>query len=134
MMRSYLPNSPHAVARVVALAALADGHVSRTELGMLEELEAFAGLGLGRPEVQQVLQQLSEDLMATAYAQWGTACHIDADVLQALMAEVTDPDLRRTALDLCVAVARADAHLADAEQSLIAALARSWQIDAPVAP
>ncbi len=132
-MRTYPRNSPQAVARVVALAALADGHVSRTELSALEALEDFARLGLSRADVHQVVQHLSEDLQATAYTQWGTACLIDPDTLCALMAEVTDPALQRTALDLCVAVAQADAHVADAEQGLIAAAARGWRMSAPVA-
>ena len=131
-MRTYPPNSPQAVARMVALAALADGHLSRTELGAVEDHEAFARLGLSRADVQLVIRHLTEDLMATADPQWGTALTIDTSLLQALMAELTDPTLRRTALDLCVTVARADAHLADAEHSLITTAARGWQLSAPV--
>ena len=132
-MRTYPRNSAQAVARVVALAALADGHVSRTELSALEALEGFARLGLTRADVQQVLQHLSEDLQATAITQWGTACLLDPDTLCALMAEVTDPALQRVALDLCVAVTHADGHVADAEQSVISAAARDWRMSEPVA-
>ena len=37
-MRSYAVNSPEAVNRLLALAALADGHVSKVELEALEAL------------------------------------------------------------------------------------------------
>ena len=39
-MRTYPTNSPQAAARVVALATLADGHLSRSELGALDRLGA----------------------------------------------------------------------------------------------
>ena len=131
-MRSYPCNSPRAAARVVALTALADGHISPSELGALDRLEAAARLGLSSAEVQQVVQHLSEDLVATAYAQWGTACQIDPAVLQSLMAEVTDPALRVVTLELCAQVAQADFHVTDAEHGLVRTASRRWSLDDPL--
>lgn len=132
-MRTYPSNSPHAAARIVALAALADGHLSRSELGALDQLDAAAQLGLTHAEFQQVVQHLSEDLMVTAYAHWGTACQIDAAIVEALMAEISDPTLRHDTLKLCMAVTNADFHIADAEKSLMAIVAGQWCLTTPAA-
>ena len=104
-MRTYPRNSPQAAARLVALAALADGHLSFSE----------------------VLQCLSEDLLATAFTHWGTACQLDADVLPALLSEVDDPALRHAVIALCVEVAQADSHLLPSECGLIAGMVLHWQ-------
>ena len=47
-MRSYPRNSPQAAARIVALAMLADGDLTRTELDALDQLDAHEQLGLDR--------------------------------------------------------------------------------------
>ncbi len=131
-MRSYPSNSPRAAARIVALAALADGHFSRSELSVLERLDAAARLGLARDELYEVVQHLSEDLLATAWPQWGTACRIEPEFLHSLLAEITDPALRRETLELAAAVAGADYHLAEAEANVISTAALRWLMDNPV--
>ena len=133
-MRTYPTNSPQAAARVVALATLADGHFSRSELGALDRLGAASELGLTQAEFQQVVRHLSEDLMATAYGHWGTACQIDAATVEALAAEISDPSLQQRTLKLCLAVTNADFHVADAEESLIEILLQAWRPAVPAAP
>lgn len=128
-MRSYPGNSPQAAARVVALTALADGHISASELGVLDRLNASARLGLPPAQLLEVVQHLTEDLMATAYSHWGTACQLDDSLLHSLMQEITDPQLRRTTFELCVAVARADFYMSGPEENFIAAAARRWLLD-----
>lgn len=66
-MRCYPPNSPQAAARLVALAVLADGHLSSTELGRLERMNAAARLGLNREELAEAVRHLSEDLLTASY-------------------------------------------------------------------
>lgn len=128
-MRSYPGNSPQAAARVVALTALADGHISASELGALERLDAPARLGLSAAQWLEVVQHLAEDLMTTAYSHWGTACQLDDGLVHSMMQDITDPQLRRTTFELCVAVANADFHMAGPEKNFIAAAARRWLLD-----
>lgn len=128
-MRSYPSNSPQAAARVVALTALADGHISASELGVLERLHAPARLGLPPAQLLEVVQHLTEDLMTTAYSQWGTACQLDDSLLHAMIQEITDPQLRRTTFELCIAVAKADFYMAGPEENFIAVAARRWLLD-----
>ena len=97
-MRSYPRNSPEAAARIVALIMVADGHVSRSETAALDRLHASTLLDIAPADMARVLRELSEDLMCTAYAPWGSACRIGDELLRALLSEVDDPELRATTL------------------------------------
>ena len=129
-MRTYPSNSPEAAARIVALTMLADGHVCRSEMRALDALHAGAQLQLTPEQLQAVLRGLSEDLLACAYPQWGSACQMDGNALGALLAEVSDPALRATTLALCRQLAQADAHSSPAEERLMERLAGHWQLPA----
>lgn len=131
-MRSYPRNSPRAAARIVALAAIVDGHLSQSELAVLDRLDAHRRLGLDRLQMNDVIRDLTEDLLSTAHSRWETACRIDAGTLEAVIAEVDDPQLRETVLHLCLAVAQVDGHWSDGELWIIAAAAGHWQL--PVLP
>ncbi|RYD71847.1 MAG: hypothetical protein EOP84_24195, partial [Verrucomicrobiaceae bacterium] len=90
-MRPYPVNSARAAARLIALAVLADGHLSTSELGLLERMNAAKRLGLTREQFNEVVRHLSEDLMTSSYAVWGSACQIDTEARRSVLAEVTDP-------------------------------------------
>ena len=128
-MRSYPRNSPEAAARIVALIMVADGHVSRSEVSALDRLQASTLLDLAPADMARVLRDLSEGLMCTAFAPWGSSCHIGEELLRALLADVDDPALRSATLALCLEVAQADAHLSDAEQGLLTLAAQLWGMD-----
>lgn len=125
-MRSYRRNSPQAAARIVALTLLADGHLSRSELDMLDQRQAARILGLTPDGLHQVLQDLCEDLLAGAQQNWGDACKVDPDTLAALLADVDDEALRRTVMGLCVDVANADRHVAEGESIVLSAVLDQW--------
>lgn len=127
-MRHYPRNSPLAAGRILALALLSDGHLSRRELDVLDRLDAHAALGLGRTELHSVVHGFCEDLLSAMHLSWGDACQVDQATLAALMADIDDPALRRTLLGLCLAIIDADAHLADGESVLLDAIARHWNL------
>ncbi len=127
-MRPYPSNSPEAAARIVALTMLADGHVCRSEMQALQALHAGAQLQLTPEQLHAVLRGLAEDLLTSAYPQWGNACQMEEPALQSLLAEVSDPALRATTLALCLQLAQADAHLSGAEERLVARLEQHWQL------
>jgi uncharacterized tellurite resistance protein B-like protein len=130
-MRAYPLNSPLAAARLVALAALADGYLSRREIETLERLKVHEKLGLSRAQFHEVIQDLSEDLLATAFSPWGTGCEADDEVLVGLLKEIDSPELRKQTLELCVAVADADDHLCTGEINFIATAASRWILQSP---
>jgi hypothetical protein len=125
-MRTYPTNSPQAAARIVALTLIADGHVSPAELDVLERVDAYRQLGITRPEMQQVLQDFCEDLLAAHQSTWADACHIEPRTIDQLMAEVDDPSLRVNVLQTCVAVAEADEHVADGESIVLVSAVENW--------
>lgn len=131
-MRAYRTNSPEAAARIVALSLLADGHVCHREMQALQALHAAELLQLAPNRLRSVLQDLAQDLLVSAYPQWGSACQMDEPALGRLLAEVSDPALRATTLALCQHLVRADGHLAPAEQCLMERLAQHWAL--PAAP
>lgn len=125
-MRPYPRNSPEAAARIVALALLSDGNITKAELEVLGRQDAYRQLGLRPTELQAVLRDFCEDLLCSAHLAWSEACRIDPRALADLMAEVDDPDLRRTVLRLCLQVVDADDHVAEGESIVLSAAVEHW--------
>lgn len=125
-MRSYPTNSPHAAGRIIAMALLADGHLSKAELDVLDRLDVARQLGLARSELHSVVHGFCEDLLASASGGWADACRIDSTTLFGLLAEIDDPVLRRQVLQLCARVVDADGHVADGESALLLAAVEHW--------
>jgi uncharacterized tellurite resistance protein B-like protein len=125
-MRTYPNNSPQAAARIVAVATLADGHLCKPELDVLDRLRAHAQLGLQPEEFHCVVHAVCEDLLSAAQLTWADACRIDPATLAKLMAEIDDPLLRLTVLRLCVSVVEADGQVTDGESVMLMAAVEHW--------
>lgn len=125
-MRSYPSNSPEAAARIVALALLADGHLSQTEYAALGRHKASQLLGLQDNAMDTVVQHLAEDLMAFGGSHWGGSTSLlDEDAFRSLLHEVSDPSMRMIVLDICAAVTSAD-HQCETEHGLLEFTRKTW--------
>ena len=62
-MRTYPRNSPEAAARIVALVLISDGHVCRSEVEALNQLDGARDLGLEPDNMPGIVQTLREDLL-----------------------------------------------------------------------
>ncbi|RQR56375.1 TerB family tellurite resistance protein [Burkholderia sp. Bp9140] len=122
-MRSYLPNSPQAAARIVALILTVDGHVDRREEQVIETLGVSRQLGLEADEFAQVMKALHEDLQTSHFH---STNHIDAAAVDMVTREIDSPVLRRKVLEMCFTVAIADGFLADSEAEIIRLILNSW--------
>lgn len=129
-MRSYPQNSPHAAARIVALAMLADGNMCKEELDTLDRINAHEKLGLDKAGFHAVVHSFCEDLLAAAHASWGTVCRVDPDSLKVLMKEIDAPELQRKVIELCVSVVEADTYVADSESIVLQAAFEHWGLQA----
>lgn len=127
-MRTYPTNSPHAAGRIIAVALLSDGHLAKTEIDLLDRLDVARQLGLARSELHGVVHGFCEDLLASASGGWADACRLDRATLFGLLAEITDPALRRQVLQLCTRVVDADDHVADGESALLLAAVEHWDL------
>lgn len=129
-MRHYPRNSPQAAARILALALLSDGHLCKSELDVLDRLEAHTALGLSHAELHTVVHSFCEDLLGAMHMSWGSACQVDQATLADLMADIDDPALRRTLVQLCVAIVEADDHVAEGESVMLTAAIVHWGLQA----
>jgi uncharacterized tellurite resistance protein B-like protein len=126
IMRSYPRNSPQAAARIVALTVLADGHLCKEELDVLDRLDAHTQLGTSRAQLHAVMHEFCNDLLSSMHLSWEEACRVDPRTMGDLMAEIDDRELRLTVLQLCVAVVEADEHVADGESIVLNAAVEHW--------
>jgi uncharacterized tellurite resistance protein B-like protein len=131
-MRTHPTNSPAAAARILALALVSDGHVSKAEIDVLDELQAHQQLGLTREQLHAVLHSTCEDLMQHAMLAFHGSAQLDEHTLGQLLDEVTDPSLRWTVLQLCFAAVGVDGHLADGESTVVEAALRRWDLPVTV--
>lgn len=127
-MRSYPHNSPEAAARILALVLISDGHVCSSEYDILKQMGAERELGLEPNLLPHIVHTLCEELLAGAHETGSLIGKVDDRALASLMAEISDPALRRKVLRLCLAVTRADGHLADGETVVLEAARHHWNL------
>jgi uncharacterized tellurite resistance protein B-like protein len=126
-MRSYPIDSPHAAARLLAMALVADGNYSFTELRALDRLQASQQLDLSPETFKEVIETFCTDLLEAAHGEWTGSARMDESSRQQLLNEVRDPALRSRIVDLCHAVVQADGHEAEGEMAMLDALTRAWR-------
>lgn len=124
-MKSHPVNSPEAAARVLAMAMLADGQYSMTEIRSLDRQQVPTRLGLSAEAFKSVVDSFCEDLLLASGGQW--TGEVDPATRQQIMNEITDRSLQDLILQQCEAVMLADGHLADGEVELLDALSASWR-------
>ena len=128
-MRAYPRNSPEAAARIVALVLISDGHVCRSEIDALNSLHLERELGLPGGAFPQVVHTLCEDLLMGAHDGGSTFGSVDESTLASLLDEINDQPLQRKVLDLALAAAAADRHMAEGEAIVMAAARKRWRLD-----
>ena len=127
-MRTYPRNSPEAAARLVSLAALADGHFCEAELDVLDTQDALEQLGLSKAQMHAVMHGFCDDLLTASHLSWSDVCQVDAFTLKELMQEIDDPQLRLTIFRLCVTVAEADSSINEQESTVLKSVIEQWSL------
>ena len=129
-MRHYQCNSPEAAGRILAACLLTDGHLSITELEVLDRCGMERRLLLNRHRLLSIVQTLYEDLPRCGYLSWSDVCHVDPATLEWLAADVQDRQLRRDILELCSEAVMADRDHCDREADFLRLLRDAWQLPA----
>jgi len=127
-MRRYPPNSPQAAARVVALTMVADGTVCRGELHSLVRLDVYDRLNLDAVQMQQLLDELARDLFEFGAPAWDGSGGLHPLIMNCVLEDVTNAELRETVLEICRDIARADSHVTEGENALLALAGTEWRL------
>ena len=122
-MRNYAINSSHAAGRLLALTMVVDGNVAPSELAALDHARILAQVQLDQAGFRALLQDLCEDLLAGA---GHDVVELDTALLDQLLQEIDDPQLRRKLLLTMWKIADADGWLADGEAVLLARAGVVW--------
>ncbi|WP_300754005.1 TerB family tellurite resistance protein [Janthinobacterium sp.] len=128
MMRTYAVNSPQAAGRLLALMMIVDGNLASAELQALQRSKILEHIDMDVPEFQRLLQELCDDML-TATATLHGAVQLSNPVIDSLLAEIADPDLRRKLLHAMWKIADADGWLADGEAVLLTRASNAWSAE-----
>jgi hypothetical protein len=117
-------------ARVLALVAAANGQVKECELHALEELDAFARLGVSRRRFLQLAQKGLEDV-GGRLCERGHLHVADLLYLDDLLGEVGSRERRRLVCRLAAAVITADGCVTAGERAAYDYILMRWKVDTP---
>lgn len=127
-LRPYQRNSPQAAARIVALALIADGHVSRAEVDVMRQMSVHEQLGLDSAGWQDVLQGFCDDLLLSTQGSLVSAGHLSDRTLASLLADIDDPVMQQNLLGMCASIVEADEHVSHGESAVLMAALRHWRL------
>ncbi len=126
MVQRYLTNSPHAAAQVLALTVLADGVLSRSEIGTLFGSRVYEQLELNTAEMQGLVEALATDLSQLGAPAWTHEGELQPFLVTRVLEGVTAPALSRKTFELCRLVAESDFHVSQSERALLRRASSHW--------
>lgn len=128
-MRHYPTNSPEAMARIVAVALLADGAIDPAEMSVLERRHVVEAIGIGRERFDRVLADYCDDYVANVQRMpYGQFRH-DAQTIALLLDEIRAPELQQKVLRAMLDIVNADRCLGGDEAVIVAQAMRQWDIE-----
>ena len=123
-MRSYSTNSPEALARLVAMAILADGRLDNREVDWIKHNDTAALLGVDRDTLIQVLLDCCRDVINEAEQE--RVFLLEDHRLARLADDLTDPALQKVALSAMLILAKSDGSVTEGEETLLRYLMSRW--------
>jgi len=130
-MRTYASDSPKAVCRLLALAMIVDGHLAPSELRALRHSGILQRVGVDEAVFDEVVQEVCEDLLATADRRCASEVEIDGRMLDALLRDIVDPALQMTLMKAMLDIVHADEVLDGRESLLIQRGFKAWGAPPP---
>jgi uncharacterized tellurite resistance protein B-like protein len=129
-MRTYPTNSAQAVSRLLALTMIVDGHLAPSELQAMRASGSIpAHAALGEDAFDDVVQELCEDLLASAARRCSAEVEIDSRLLDTLLGEVEEPALRLSVMKTMLDIVHADSVLDARETLLIQRAFKAWSVE-----
>ncbi len=127
-MRHYPANSPEALARVVAIAMMADGAIDFSELKSLERHDIVRRIGLDQDGFDKVFYEYYADLSICAERLPSGQFELDGLTIGLLFDEIRDAQLQKKAVRAMLDIVNADRSLTGSEASLIAQALKQWDV------
>ncbi len=128
-MRSYLTNSPEAIARILALSMLIDGATDETEMSFLDGSGGYQRLGIEREKIDYVLRQMYEDLDLGVAMTRTLDQRLTSGDLWHVVREITDPQTQQQLLICMMNIAIADEQVSAGEARLLREALTCWTSD-----
>jgi len=126
-MRHYPSNSASAAGRILALCMVIDGNLAPSELRALTRSRLLEYIQIDIDTFHGLLDQLCQDMLTSSVQQ--ECVVLPEATIDALLAEIGDPELRRQLLQAMWSIADADGVLADAEAKLLARACVIWSAE-----
>ena len=128
LMKTYPPNSPEAVARVIAMTMITDARLDDRELEVMDRLFLYDIMGLDREAFSAVVRTYCDDLVRHGGAEGGRIDLMDRERIDDIIGQVDDPERRLQTARMIATVAKADGHLHDAELALFRHVLTRWNL------
>lgn len=127
-MKTYQPNSPEAVAHVIAMCMLADSDLDTSEFEAMDAVKLYDVLGLQQADFVAILKDYLEDLSKEAETNDRVSL-LKPERVDAILAQVTERKYRLIALATALNICKGDHALNNAELALFQHIMNQWQID-----
>lgn len=128
-MRHYTPDSPHAAARLLALAILADGGLDVAELRVLDDYEIEGKLGIDKRLFDEVIKDFCFDLAQYSDREFVAQLELDRETIGHLLRDIRNAKTQMELLRMMVDIVNADGSLVGGEAVLIAEAMVVWGLD-----
>lgn len=128
-MRNYSIDSPQAMARIVALALMADGAIDPSELKLIERPDIAARLGFDQHCLNTVVHEFCEDMLGSSLRGPSGQLELDAQTVAQLLQGVQNPALQQNLLRAILDIVHADNRLAGGEATLVSQAMNCWGFD-----
>lgn len=117
------------MARIVALALMADGAIDLSEIESLEQHDIVNRLGLDQSGFDKVVHEFTEDMLTYAHRMPSGQLELDQDATALLLGEIRNPMLQKKLLRALLDIVNADGRLAGGEALLVSKAMKLWEID-----
>lgn len=128
-MRNYIPDSPEARARIVALALLVDGSLDKSELDLLFRHEIVQRLGMTYDDFDRVVHWFCDDVGQSALRSDNGALDIGPEIIDELLGEILRREHQLSLLKTILEIACADRRISKSETVLASRAMHWWTID-----
>ncbi len=126
-MKKYAPNSPEALARILAMFMITDGNMDPREIETLENLHVYELLNLGRKDFIKVLVEYCDDISDEADED-GTIHLLESDRTNIILDGVTEHSKRIICCALALDICKSDNTISDPEMLLLRHMMHYWHI------